>query len=620
MHAARVAVLGLAAGCTHYDFSVPQPHPERVGVSARIGAASVSFEHVEGATGYRAYAARSASVDLDDPTLVFEDGTSSPIRLPDLAANGQPWHVTLVALFEDDESARSPVIEIETIESGWFEPIAAWTYTSAGPNAKLGSVLEAFDLNGDGIDELALGTPDRDLGADEGYFQLFYGSTGGLDSSPEIDLAGGGSDRFGAALASGDFDGNGLGDLAIGAPGYNGVGRVVLVYGQVPSPVLAQSPGLVLVGSTSFGYALAAVDLNGDGADELAVGDRELASGMGRIHVWAGMQGNPLGTNPAWSIPAPAGTGFGGALANAGDTDGDGFHDLLVGEPDFSTPQPRSGRVHVLFGGTTAAVVQPSRTVVIASPVAQARFGIRLFEGADFDGDGRTELVIADAPATGAPTLHVLHVVDDGFSIGAAFTGGSAGGAPPLSAATADLDLDGLQDLVLGVPDGAGAIQLHTGIPAPEALDPSDALVIPGPPAGALFGDDVALGDFDGDGTPDLAVGRPLASSGNGAIDRFDGSPAVGPRVDAGPTRVDAGTGISPTGGTFTDLSPGPHTCEWTLEAPAPLTRTLPGCTPETAGGAFFFLPERGRYVLRLRVTAADGRFGEAVTTVERPE
>ncbi len=258
--------------------------------------------------------------------------------------------------------------------------------------AEFGRVLFAGDLNADGRDELVCGTPDEHVGSEEsdGAVTILFGTSRGLRARHAIRLTpadlGSADDAagdFGAALAIGDFDSDGVGDLAISepnsapAPGSTGTVHVVygpLVHGTQPErdAFTFASAGLVDDGGSGgrFGAALAAGDFDGDDRADLAIGTptRTLGGAIrgGVVNVLFGAAGG-LGTtgDEAWSQDSTGVASsveeddrFGAALA-AGDFDGDGRHDVAIGVPgETIVAADLAGAVNVLRGaggGLTSA-------------------------------------------------------------------------------------------------------------------------------------------------------------------------------------------------------------------------------------------------------------------------
>src|SRR6266508_2148974 len=316
-----------------------------------------------------------------------------------------------------------------------------WPLASARGSQPAGSAKPTVrdDFNGDSFPDLAIGVPDERLGGAEaaGVVHVLYGSPAGLTAtgsqlwsqdSPGVAGVPEAVDRFGTALASGDYNGDGSADLALGAPGENTFAGVVHVLYGSPAGLTASgsqlwsqdSPGVAGVAEEGdqFSFALAAGDLNGDLRGELAVGAPGENGSAGVVHV---LYGSPAGLTATgsqlWSQDSPGVAGgaepddrFGNALT-AGDFNADGRADLAVGawaENSFS------GVVHVLYGspaGLTATGSQlwsQDSPGVIGAPEGADFFGQALAAG-DFNGDTQAELAVG-TPGENVSTgvVHVL--------------------------------------------------------------------------------------------------------------------------------------------------------------------------------------------------------------------
>jgi hypothetical protein len=324
-----------------------------------------------------------------------------------------------------------------------------------------------------------------------------------------------------------------------------------------PAPVELTATGVDVGGQ--FGAAVAALaDLNGDGVPEVAVGAPLAAGSKGRVTIHDGSNLVVVRT----LVGVNTGDHLGSALAVVGDLDGDGVVDLLAGAPDMDTAGHDAGAVR-LYSGFSGALLD---TLLSASPGGGDHFGTALASPGDVDGDGVDDLLIGapehDGTGTEAGRAELLSGAT-GALLGAwdGLPGDALGSA---LAGLGDVDGDGVPDLLIGSPkadvlvkdsglaqmiSGATGILLHDLAQQSCGLDFSDN-----------FGAAVAgLGDVDGDGVPDAAVGAPgdscTALSG-GSLWTFSGADAhtlwhkngqdVGGRLGAalaGPGDVD-GNGV----------------------------------------------------------------------------
>ncbi len=249
----------------------------------------------------------------------------------------------------------------------------------------VGAALAAGDFNCDGFDDLAVGAPGESVeGASQaGAVSLVHGSAAGLGPDPVTiyqtsGLAGilEARDRVGTALAAGDFNGDGCDDLAAGAPsedltGGGDAGAVSVAFGSRSgldvTTVHYQTDG-GLAGTIgpdhNVGAALAAVDLNCDGFDDLAVGaPGEGAANSGWVGVIAGSASGMAGPLASFAqggggLPgrAEAGDQVGASLAS-GDIDGDGCGDLAIGVPGEGIGQrSRAGLMVIVRGDSGSAM------------------------------------------------------------------------------------------------------------------------------------------------------------------------------------------------------------------------------------------------------------------------
>lgn len=419
----------------------------------------------------------------------------------------------------------------------WFDQASPDMHGTAQPHDRFGFALAAGDFNDDGIDDLAVGVPYEDVDGerDAGAVQVIYGSGAGLapageiNSIPEnqlwyqdvIENQGGGSeagDRFGFALAVGDFDGDGVDDLAIGAPGeaVSGVrfaGAVTILFGSPAMGLVGtgaqqlyqgSSPnGSVVKGSAesgdNFGFALAAGRFNDDLRDDLAVGvpfedvsvatdDSTIVEGTdsGAVNILYGSPTGLTGDGDQLIVQSDLGSSlddgdrFGYSLAAGNFDSGTGQDDLAIGVPyeDHNEgPIVDSGAVHVIFG--SADGLDLSTAVVLESPALEqdALFGYSLAAG-EFGEGAEGMLFSPEDLAIGAPWDTVGGVA----AAGAVYVAYVSDGEMVMSAS----------------PFAQGLLDI-SGVAEPDDL----------------FGYSLVAGDFGTGHQADLAVGVPLENIGD---------------------------------------------------------------------------------------------------------
>ncbi len=271
--------------------------------------------------------------------------------------------------------------------------------TRSGTTSFATAVASAGDVNGDGAIDALVGAPSVNT------VSVFLSTGSALATTASAVLpAPTGTTQFGASVApAGDVNGDGFGDVLVGAPGSN---RAYLYLGTATGIEATATPQrLIPTGASSnFGVSVAGLgDVNADGYGDVAVG----TNGGDIVYVWYG-GASGLGATPT-GLSSPVGAnGFGRAVAGAGDVNGDGYPDVIVGAFNSST-------AYVFFGSATGLGTVPDVTITGTG----SQFGASVDGVGDVNGDGFGDVLIG---ASGGDRAYVYTGRAGGLNAAAAFT------------------------------------------------------------------------------------------------------------------------------------------------------------------------------------------------------
>ncbi|MEQ1893819.1 MAG: integrin alpha [Planctomycetota bacterium] len=412
-------------------------------------------------------------------------------------------------------------------------PLSFLTLASVPATAQIGAALEAVHIN-----------------------DTLGGFSGALDDE----------DRFGHALAKvGDLDGDGITELAVSAPldddGGPNRGALWILFLNADGSVRTQqkisqtSGGFAgtLADNSLLGWTLAGVgDLDADGKPELVafggVPNRFLIfflDAAGTVHGHAEI----LASDPAFGGALFA-RDFGRGLASLGDRDGDGFPDLALGAPGMDNGQGSVWIVRLGLGGVVSSAhriaegvggftgdLEPEDTAANNGD----GFGFSLAALGDLDGDGHADLGVFSGQFLSLGSLWTLHLDANELVVGhtehgigeygLAMPNGSTWGTSDQVATLGDLDGDGVEEVAIdysyvdlpGGPDFEGGVGIAS-LRADGSVRRKLLLArnrgglgeLPGGRSSGFGTSPVALGDLDGDGARELAVGAPGERSAGG--------------------------------------------------------------------------------------------------------
>ena len=403
--------------------------------------------------------------------------------------------------------------------------------TGEGKNNNLGySVACAGDVNNDGYDDVIVSAKNYD--SSRGRIYLYYGSSTTMDNTADILFTGtvsGGN--FGYSISSaGDVNNDHYDDIIIGAQNEdNGTGRAYIYFG---SANMDTNPDVILSGENEndkFGCSVSSAgDVNKDGYDDVIVGANRISFTLGMESVaYIGMAyvylgGSPMNNDYEARLSPKEWSGqqfFGTSVAGAGDVNGDGYDDVIVGEPGYDPysdglSSDNLGRAYIYYGNSGAGF-NDDEDVVFVGETNFSSFGSSVSTAGDFNQDGYDDFIIGAESFSnnkgqvslyfGAPASSQRITPD------LIFTGENSDDYFGSSISKiGDINNDGASDILIGAygyDSNTGRVYIFLGSNN-NTYDNTADLIFTGNNTGDYFGYSIAgAGHINDDSIPDLIIG-----------------------------------------------------------------------------------------------------------------
>ncbi len=400
------------------------------------------------------------------------------------------------------------------------------------------SVSGAGDVNSDGYPDVIVGSPAHEAGGtDAGRAYIYYGGRF-VDNHFDVRMTGTAGARLGWSVkGAGDVNGDGFGDVLVGK-GLNSLDSLqsYIYFGAkdtmdfIVDVVVSNSDGY-----DAFGSSLSSAgDVDGDGISDFMIGAFSSDSGgtdAGKVVLYYG------GTNITYSGDAvyrgTAGDLFGTSMNSAGDLNGDGYGDLIIGAPGNDDYGTDAGKVYLKVSGTTGVVPQnvTYNGYYVDYQYSNKSLGGVVSGAGDVNGDGFDDYIIADPNENyvyvnrGKAYLYYGGPLDD-YIPDVSFTGGGIRFGEQMTSGPVDVNNDGYDDVIILAAQGGNINIYFGGNPMNSTEDVILTNLISAEPDYYTWGMGLAsAGDVNNDSYDDVIVGVPRNNGTPYALLYYGGNP-----------------------------------------------------------------------------------------------
>ena len=359
------------------------------------------------------------------------------------------------------------------------------------------------------------------------------------DSVAQIIFQGGILSGFGDEVCSGDFNGDDIDDIVVTSikPNETCILHISIFYGSSNFDTVVD---LIILADTVYDfprdYSIAnAGDINNDNCDDLIVSSTRFNNYTGRVLIFLG--GNPMDAEYDFVLDGNKNySGFGSSVSTAGDLNGDGISDFLVGSSVNYNLQIDTSKVFLYFGGSDLDTIPD---LIYYSPYIEDSFGSSIASAGDINNDGFDDILISYKGFSDKVYVYMgSEFVQDSIAfilqnnqIQSKFGSSMCGDN--------DFNLDGYSDIVIGAPkfdplgggSQLGRVYIYLG---GESFDTVADLVLTGNEQLGQFGQSISgAGFFNEDNYPDLIINTPFSNNLNGSASiyfgssNFDGNPDI---------------------------------------------------------------------------------------------